>query len=236
MSPSLIPASIIEIAPHLQRVMAAARAHHLLRHRDMGLDLRDRLDRRAGGDPAHHRHLARRRLDRHRAARRIGPVARDHPRLETRALHRVGHLHDLDGPRAMRQTPDEAAFLQRRDQPVDAGFWSAGPAPPSSRRRRGGTPSRCTRPWMNSRRSRCLRVSIGSPSSCRRLTGRVQGMFYPCSLSVSTNHERSHRASGDSGRFYATRAPAWRGSSWGGRTRSALAWLSTLSSALSWLP
>jgi hypothetical protein len=50
------------------------------------------------------------------------PVALDHAGREAGLFHRLGHLHDLDRARPMRQPPDEAALLQRRDQPVDPGL------------------------------------------------------------------------------------------------------------------
>ena len=44
------------------------------------------------------------------------------PRRPDALADLVRQLDDLDGARAVRQAADEAALLQRRDQPVDAGF------------------------------------------------------------------------------------------------------------------
>ena len=57
------------------------------------------------------------------AARALGPAALDDGGLEGRArLERLGQPGDLDGAGAVRQAADEAALLERGDEPVDAGL------------------------------------------------------------------------------------------------------------------
>ena len=107
--------------------MLAASREHRARHRHVMRDLGDRLDRDTGGDPAHHRQLHRIDRDTLRAAgavRGSGGAALDHPGGVHGgvAAQAFGQFHDLDRAGAVRQTADEAAFLERRDQPVDAGL------------------------------------------------------------------------------------------------------------------
>jgi hypothetical protein len=58
----------------------------------------------------------------------LAEIALDHVRRESpaavarRAGRLFGQLDDLDGARAVRQAADEAAFLQRRDETVNAGL------------------------------------------------------------------------------------------------------------------
>ena len=94
------------------------------------------LDRRAGGDAAHDRHgnrpaatvvvLGACHLRPHAAKVALDDAGVKAPRPPAAAADamgdRVGQLDDLDGARPVGQAADEAALLQRRDQPVDAGF------------------------------------------------------------------------------------------------------------------
>src|SRR5690606_23020899 len=91
------------------------------------------LDRRACRDPSHHR-------DRYdatvvaaagtalRQRRYPAEIAVDDARLEAglappeRGVHRVRQLDHLERPRPIWQPADETPLLERRDQPVDAGF------------------------------------------------------------------------------------------------------------------
>jgi hypothetical protein len=89
----------------------------------------DRFDRRAGGDAAHHRHG-------NRAAAVVfgrgadpAEIAFDDARGETaRAAgddavgDRFRQLDHFDGARPVWQAADEAALLERGDQPMNAGF------------------------------------------------------------------------------------------------------------------
>jgi ComEC/Rec2-related protein len=113
------------IAAHFQREMVAAAEHVGWHVDDLGLVL-DRLDRRARRDPAHHwdrdrtaavifgtrAHTAERALD-----DAWGEAAPPHALADL-----VRQLDDLDGARPVGKAADEAALLQGRDQPVDAGF------------------------------------------------------------------------------------------------------------------
>ena len=122
------------VAAHLQGEMLAG-GEQVGRHVDDVAALLNCLDRRAGGDAAHHRHrdrtaalagvLAIRAVRTVRA--HAAEVALDHARGEAaRAVQamadRIGQLNHLDGARPVGQPPDEAALLQRGDQPVDARF------------------------------------------------------------------------------------------------------------------
>ena len=89
----------------------------------------DRLDRRAGGDAAHDRHRDRAAAVVLRARPHPAEIALDHARREAaRAARadavrdRFGQLDHLDGAGPIGQAADEAALLQRRDEPVNAGF------------------------------------------------------------------------------------------------------------------
>ena len=101
----------------------------------------DRLDRRAGGDAAEHRQVddARRghgRIGGRALRRRRGggaaalEIGVDQRRAETALSGRrdgidpgaFRHAQDFQRAGPVRQASDEAALLQRRDQPVDAGF------------------------------------------------------------------------------------------------------------------
>ena len=111
------------VALDLQRVMLAAPVEHRAGNRDVARHLADRLDRHAGGDPAHDRQLPRVDPDFERLTGARPPAALDDARHEGRGTADVlGQAHDLDGAGAVREPADEAAFLQRGDQPVDAGL------------------------------------------------------------------------------------------------------------------
>src|SRR5262249_10327186 len=110
-----------------EREMLAAR-QHLRRHvDDVALGL-DRLDRRAGGDPAHDRH-------RDWAAAVLLGIASDSAEVALddawgeaacapyhAMRHRFRQLDHLDRARPVGQAADEAALLQCGYQTVDAGF------------------------------------------------------------------------------------------------------------------
>jgi hypothetical protein len=88
-----------------------------------------RLDRRTGGDPAHHGH-------RNGAFAVVGGGRRAHGALAERSFDdarreaaaavagagELGQLDDFDGAGAVGQAADEAAFFQRGDEAVDAGL------------------------------------------------------------------------------------------------------------------
>lgn len=91
----------------------------------------------------------------------VGAVAIDHLWLEAagETAKALGQLHDLDRAGPVGQPPDEATLLQRRDQAVNAGLR------PQVERllhfvETRGTPSRCTRRLMKSRRSSCFLVNM----------------------------------------------------------------------------
>src|SRR5512138_3085383 len=85
-----------------------------------------RLDRRTGGDPAHHgdgdRTLAL--VGRGAAGAHLAEIALDYARREAAPAAggrlQLGQLDDLDGAGAVGQAADETALLERRDQAVDA--------------------------------------------------------------------------------------------------------------------
>ena len=87
----------------------------------------DRLDRDTGSDPAHHWHIKGGRADRlrSRGGRSVGTVAVNHARGKAGTRHTtqsIWQFHNFDRAGAVCQAADESAFLQRCDQPVDAGF------------------------------------------------------------------------------------------------------------------
>ena len=115
------------IAAHFQREMIPGR-EQVGRHVDGVAAVLDRLDRRAGGDAAHDRNGDR------AAALVLGigahppEVALDDVGGEPAAAagHPVGDRirqpDHLDRARPVGQAPDEAALLERGDQPVNAGL------------------------------------------------------------------------------------------------------------------
>src|SRR6266571_4564021 len=115
------------IAAHFEREMIAGRKQ-VGRHVDGVAAVLDRLDRRAGGDAAHHRNGDR------AAALVLGigahppEVALDDVRREAAAApadavgDRIRKPDHFDRARSVGQPPDEAALLERGDQPVNAGF------------------------------------------------------------------------------------------------------------------
>ena len=114
------------IAFDLERVMLAL-GEHLRRHFHRGKPRLDRLDGNAGGDAAHHWNAD---ALRHALAfgqlRHPAQAALDHARREAAGTrrgalrHRIWQLHDLHGPRPMRQPADETPLFQGGNQAVDA--------------------------------------------------------------------------------------------------------------------
>ena len=167
MSPSRMPASIIEL-PRTSSAKCSPADEQVGRHVDDVAAGLDRLDRRAGGDAAHHRHRDRAAARRPReAGAHAAEVALDDARREAaRAAAPMpwptefGQPDHLDGARPVGQAADEAALLQRRDQPVDAGFRAQ--VERILHLVEGGRHAASfRRSWMKRRSSSCLRVSIG---------------------------------------------------------------------------
>jgi hypothetical protein len=120
------------VAAHFECEMFSGRQQVGRHVDDMAAGL-DRLDRRAGGDAAHHRH-------RDRAGGVViflvlggrahaAEIALDHAggkAARAAVAHPVrdglGKLDDLDGARPVGEAPDEAALFQGGDQAVNAGF------------------------------------------------------------------------------------------------------------------
>ena len=152
------------VALDLERVVPPGGGEHRGRHRDVVRDLLDRLDRRAGGDAAHHRQLDRAGLD--ARARRAGRSGRP---PSTTAGWKPALASSVSGRRTISiararcgEAADEAALLERGDQPVDAGLRAQ--VERVLHLVEGGRhPVRCSRWWMKCRRSYCLRVSISAP-------------------------------------------------------------------------
>ncbi len=108
-----------------------AGTEHVRRHADGVASGLQRLDRGAGGDPAHHgdgdrtaavvldadvggAHLAERAFD---DARREAAAA-----VAVTARRKLGQFDHFNRAGAVGQAPDKAALFQRGDQPVDAGL------------------------------------------------------------------------------------------------------------------
>src|SRR5262249_2115058 len=116
------------ITTHLEREVLPGRKYIGGHVDDVAFGL-DRLDRRTGGDAAHDRHRDRTPAFVLRCGAPPAKVALDHARSEsaraTRAdavRNRLRQLDHLDGAGTIGQAANEAALLQRRDEPMDPGF------------------------------------------------------------------------------------------------------------------
>lgn len=119
------------IALDLQRVVFTSGDHLRWDRHDMCLVL-DRLDRNAGGDPAHYRNRdslvggggCTLRLRWLAAKTALDDARREAPRGAERGRHGIRQLDHLQRARPVGQAPYEAALLERGNQPVNAGFRS----------------------------------------------------------------------------------------------------------------
>ena len=142
-SPSWMPASIIEFAFDFEREVLAV-GQNVGRHGDVVGVVLNGADRRTGGDTAHHRDGDGSCIDDVRRRRRQVRARRPGAFYDTRlkaallrgrcdggirslapALNETlvfGQLDHLDGAGSVRQATDETPLHQRRDQPVNAGL------------------------------------------------------------------------------------------------------------------